>query len=101
MTRTPLLAEEAQVLERYLDAAWMERGLSENTLSSYRRDLEAYAYWLSEQGRGLLAVSHGQFLRYLAHSYAQSFSSLTSARFISSEWGMYIFALLDEMFTAA
>ena len=44
MTRTPLPAEEAQVLERYLDAAWMERGLSENTLSSYRRDLEAYAH---------------------------------------------------------
>ena len=83
MTRTPLPAEEAQVLERYLDAAWMERGLSENTLSSYRRDLEAYAHWLSAQGSGLLAVSDGQFLRYLAHRYEQGFSSRSSARFLS------------------
>src|SRR5690625_4995284 len=95
MTRTPLLAEEAQVLERYLDAAWMERGLSENTLSSYRRDLEAYAHWLSAQGSGLLAVSHGQFLRYLAHRYEQGFSSRSSARFLSCVRGFYRFQLRE------
>src|SRR5690625_2904586 len=95
MTRTPLPAEEAQVLERYLDAAWMERGLSENTLSSYRRDLEAYAYWLSAQGSGLLAVSHGQFLRYLAHRYEQGFSSRSSARFLSCVRGFYRFQLRE------
>lgn len=95
MTRTPLPAEEAQVLERYLDAAWMERGLSENTLSSYRRDLEAYAHWLSAQGSGLLAVSHGQFLRYLAHRYEQGFSSRSSARFLSCVRGFYRFQLRE------
>ena len=29
------------VIARYLDAQWMEKGLSENSLAAYRRDLEA------------------------------------------------------------
>ena len=28
-------------IERYIDAMWMEKGLSDNSLSSYRRDLRA------------------------------------------------------------
>ncbi|MFA7618551.1 MAG: site-specific integrase, partial [Thiohalomonadaceae bacterium] len=35
------------LLERFLDALWMERGLSENTLAAYRRDLEGLGQWLA------------------------------------------------------
>jgi integrase/recombinase XerD len=33
-------------IERYIDAMWMEKGLSNNTLSSYRRDLRQFNEWL-------------------------------------------------------
>ena len=33
-------------IERYIDAMWMEKGLSDNTLSSYRRDLRQFNDWL-------------------------------------------------------
>ena len=33
-------------IERYIDAMWMEKGLSDNTLSSYRRDLRQFHEWL-------------------------------------------------------
>ncbi|MBT5700229.1 MAG: site-specific integrase, partial [Gammaproteobacteria bacterium] len=35
-------------IERYIDAMWMEKGLSDNTLSSYRRDLRQFNDWLAK-----------------------------------------------------
>ena len=34
------------MIVRFLDAVWMERGLSPNTLAAYRADLTALARWL-------------------------------------------------------
>ena len=36
-------------VSRFLDAVWMERGLSPNTLAAYRADLTALARWLEER----------------------------------------------------
>ena len=35
-------------IERYIDAMWMEKGLSNNTLSSYRSDLTQFEDWLQK-----------------------------------------------------
>jgi integrase/recombinase XerD len=34
-------------IDRFIDALWIEDGLSANTLAAYRRDLTLYAQWLS------------------------------------------------------
>ncbi|MCM0679101.1 site-specific integrase, partial [Micromonospora phytophila] len=53
-------AEPAPALRRavrgYLDHLTVERGLSANTLSSYRRDLERYLATLAAAGIGDLAA---------------------------------------------
>ena len=49
-------AESHPLIEPFLDALWLERGLSDNTVSSYRSDLEKFALWLDEQGGSLLLV---------------------------------------------
>ena len=36
-------------LDIFIDALWLEDGLSRNTLSAYRRDLLMYAQWLAAQ----------------------------------------------------
>ena len=36
-------------VSKFLDAVWMERGLSANTLAAYRADLTALARWLAER----------------------------------------------------
>src|ERR1700730_10971638 len=36
-------------VSRFLDAVWMERGLSPNTLAAYRADLTALSRWLAER----------------------------------------------------
>ena len=38
----------ASVLDAFNDALWLEDGLSRNTLASYRRDLEQFAFFLKK-----------------------------------------------------
>ena len=40
-------------IDAFIDALWLEEGLSKNTLSAYRRDLTLYAAWLQARGKGL------------------------------------------------
>lgn len=45
-------AQSQSSIDTFIDALWLEDGLSNNTLAAYRRDLTLYAAWLgaSEQG---------------------------------------------------
>jgi integrase/recombinase XerD len=38
-------------IDAFIDALWLEDGLSRNTLEAYRRDLNGLALWLQEQGQ--------------------------------------------------
>lgn len=85
-----LPAQETQILEQYLDAIWMEKGLSENTLNSYRRDLEAFALWLHDKvGKGLMSADAISVYDYLAHRHQKTYSSRSTARFLSCARGFY------------
>lgn len=39
-------------IDAFIDAVWLEDGLSKNTLEAYRRDLSLYARWLGAQSQG-------------------------------------------------
>jgi len=63
----------------------MERGLSDNTLSAYRNDLNQFALWLEQnQVSNLLAVERAQLMAYLALRSEQQRSPRSSARLLSS-----------------
>lgn len=49
----PAVADVA-LIDRFLDAQWLEKGLSPNTLAAYRRDLQLLATELAQRGRTLL-----------------------------------------------
>ena len=59
-------AQDQAVIEAFLDALWMEYGLSANTLSAYRSDLAGIAAWLARRDQTLLTVQHGDVLDYLS-----------------------------------
>ncbi len=40
------MKQENPLIEQFLDTLWLERGLSENTISSYRTDLYKLNQWL-------------------------------------------------------
>ena len=46
----PISPASQQSIDAFIDALWLEDGLSKNTLAAYRRDLTLYGVWLSSQG---------------------------------------------------
>jgi integrase/recombinase XerD len=44
---------DGALIDFFLERAWAELGLADNTLAGYRRDLEGYSRWLVTQGRAL------------------------------------------------
>ena len=76
------MSDKQTVIDQFLDALWLERGLSENTLSAYRSDLYSYTDWLASASRDLLQSRPEDILAYLATLTGKS--SRTSARRLSS-----------------
>ena len=73
------------LIEQFLDAIWMERGLSENTLAAYRNDLRGYANWLaSQQQADITAVGREHIQTYLAQRVAARVSPRSTARLLST-----------------
>ncbi len=48
-TPTGSVISGAALIDAFIDALWLEEGLSKNTLTAYRRDLSLYANWLQGQ----------------------------------------------------
>ena len=46
----PISPASQHSIDAFIDALWLEDGLSKNTLAAYRRDLTLYGAWLSSQG---------------------------------------------------
>ena len=65
-------------IDRFIDAVWLEDGLSANTLAAYRRDLSALAEWLqTSSGVPLDGVQESHLQAYFAARH--SLSKATSA----------------------
>ncbi len=88
------LNQSKQVIDSFLDALWMERGLSDNTLSAYRSDLYKFSSWLQQQHIDLVKVQANEILAYLALS--ESNSARTVARRLSSLRRLYEYLLRED-----
>ena len=68
----PNLHSSQDTIDAFIDAIWLEEGLSKNTLAAYRRDLTMYAQWLqAEQGRGIETTTEPDLQSYFAARIAQ------------------------------
>ncbi|WP_280152340.1 site-specific tyrosine recombinase XerD [Piscinibacter sp. XHJ-5] len=77
---TPTIASQ-EAISRFIDALWIEDGLSANTLAAYRRDLSLYAGWLAEaQGRALNDSTESDLRAYAVARHAGSRASSTNRR---------------------
>jgi len=82
-------ATEHAVVDAWLDAIWMEKGLSRNTLESYRHDLYRFADWLVTRGTPLLAVSGDDIKAYLGVREGDGMHARSQARLLSCLRGFY------------
>jgi integrase/recombinase XerD len=85
----PLNDPDSNQIENFVEAMWLEKGLSENTLSAYRSDLNKFALFLaslSEEGKPvqLLDFEQDVLQQYLATRYDGGLSERSTSRFLSS-----------------
>nr|WP_309225610.1 site-specific tyrosine recombinase XerD [Quadrisphaera sp. INWT6] len=101
----------SRALGQYLAHLRVERGLAENTLAAYRRDLERYTAWLRAQGRTELAAvgeadvsAHLQALRTGEHGPTPgpgaALSAASAARAVVAVRGWHRFSALEGATTA-
>lgn len=57
MSKVVLDKDVPEIIEQFIDVIWMERGLSENTLSAYRTDLKNLAWWLSGKSKKQIQIN--------------------------------------------
>ena len=96
-TESPISAAAAAEIERFADAAWMERGLSANTLVSYQSDLRHFARWLTANAQtDLLEARREQLLAFLAAGVDSGARPRTSARRLSTLRQFYQWALREH-----
>lgn len=72
------------MIDGFIDALWMERGLSDNTLQAYQRDLQGLAFWLEAQGKHLLGADIDTLRDYLDRRVSEGVKPRTTARLLST-----------------
>lgn len=85
--------ESRQLIDRFLDALWMERGLSNNTLSAYRSDLYDFSTWFEKRDGQIVLARTSDILAYL--SGLDKCSVRTVARRLSSLRRLYEFLVRE------
>jgi integrase/recombinase XerD len=78
------VADVNPAIGRFLDAVWMERGLSQNTLAAYRADLTALARWLEERHVLVSRTSRTELLGFIAWRVECGARPRSTARQLSS-----------------
>lgn len=72
------------MIEKFLDAIWLERNLAENTLISYRVDLQTLAHWLQQHGKHLLCAQVLDLQRFFAERIDSHYKATSSVRLLSA-----------------
>src|SRR3546814_16116917 len=67
-----------------IDAIWAESGLAQQSLDSYRRDLEGYARWRDGAQGGLAGADRAGLFEYLAWRTRHGWSPRSNARLLSA-----------------
>ena len=75
---------DRQILDAFIDNIWIEKGLSQNTLDSYRSDLEQFSKWLEKNNLSYIKTSKKEILSYLSFLFQKGLGSKTVARKLSS-----------------
>jgi integrase/recombinase XerD len=81
---TPHADSTDPAVARFLDAVWLERGLSANTLAAYRADLTALARWLAERKVPIERTSRADLQDFIAWRVREGARPRSTARQLSS-----------------
>ncbi|MDT3718893.1 site-specific tyrosine recombinase XerD [Pseudomonas oryzihabitans] len=84
-----------RLIEEFLDALWLEKGLSSHTRSAYRTDLLAFARWLEGRGLTLETVGRDAVLDHLGWRLSEGYQARSTARFLSGLRSFYRYSVRE------
>ncbi|WP_027107300.1 site-specific tyrosine recombinase XerD [Ligilactobacillus ceti] len=88
-----------QILNDYLHYLKVERGLSANTVASYRNDLQTFALYLAEQNLSYQSVTKDDVLAYLQKEMDTGKTNATIIHRITSLRKFYQYLVQDQIVT--
>ena len=89
--------DSSKLVDSFIDSIWLEKGLSKNTLSSYRSDILSFSSWITGVNETLLTADRALILDYLAYRLRKGYSSKSTARFLSSIRSLYSYLFFNSM----
>ena len=85
------------LIDRFLDAIWMERGLSQNTLDAYRTDLLSLNKFFSKRAVELVSATRADIMDYIAWRVGGGSKPRSAARQLSSFRRFYRYLLREGL----
>lgn len=89
-------AADAGLIDQFLDALWLEKGLSENTLKAYRADLTKFADWSAGNRKTVTKVNRSDLQSYLAYRMGKGMQARSTARCLSCLRAFYRYLLREK-----
>ncbi len=93
-------AQRDEAVDRFIDALWIEDGLSAHTLAAYRRDLTLYAQWLQATAQTALDDSTETHLRDYAVARHEGSKASSANRRLSVFKRYFRWALRERLVAA-
>jgi integrase/recombinase XerD len=75
---------DSELIDAFCDQVWLQDGLAQASLSSYRRDLVAWSTWLDARGTPMLRADRADVERWLADQFAAKAKATSVARRLST-----------------
>lgn len=92
---TEFPCNETDLLDRFLDAFWAERGAAKNTLAAYRSDLLGLCSWLASEGKQLETANRNDLQDYFVELFKAGAKPSSSARLLSGMRRFYRYLLRE------
>lgn len=83
------------IMTHFLDNLWQEHGLSQNTIDSYRLDLQAFAEWQTSPQQ-FLTLDNIDLQTFLGERIAQGYKASSSARMLSCLRQFFRFLFMEK-----
>lgn len=92
---------ETPEIDDFVDALWLEDGLSKNTLAAYRRDLALFAHWLhAQRGKPLNAALESDLQAYMGARLSDRGKATSANRRLTVFKRYYRWALREHRIAA-
>lgn len=76
--------KDTALIELFLNDLWLEKGLSDNTIQSYRLDLTSLSNWLGEQQSNFIELDTVDLQGFLGMRVEKGYKATSTARLISA-----------------